>query len=338
MRYEEIIGRFNVVRNNNDKCMCRCPAHNDRIASLSITYNRADKKTLMKCGAGCETNDVLECVGLSISDLFDETLEEKEKFNYKDGFKSYNDIIRYLKENPIGTDEISNIYKFKDENGKIVYLKIRTKEKKFLHVRLIENNLVWGLKGGEYYETFEGSNIFSSNIKNTKKILCKEQNKVLYNLDYVIKGIREDKTIYIVEGEKDADNLIKNDLIATTTSTGGGAGKDKWNDGYSQYFKGAKVVILPDNDKSGIEFAKQVEESILNYCYRVKTLIISDKEKGDISDWFEEGNHVAQLFEKLKEVSPKYAKWYNVSKNGKVTLNRNRLTPVSYTHLTLPTS
>lgn len=293
MRYEQIIQRFTVVRNSNDKCMCRCPAHNDRIASLSITYNRADKKTLMKCGAGCETNDVLECVGLSISDLFDETLEEKEKFNYKDGFKSYNDIIRYLKENPIGTDEISNIYKFKDENGKIVYLKLRTKEKKFLHVRLIEDKLVWGLKGGEYYETFEGSNIFSSNMKNTKKIICKEQNKILYNLDYVIKGIREDKTIYIVEGEKDADNLIKNDLIATTTSTGGGAGKDKWNDGYSQYFKGAKVVILPDNDKSGIEFAKQVEKSILNYCYRVKTLIISEKEKGDISDWFEEGNHVA---------------------------------------------
>lgn len=326
MKYDELIQRFNIIRNGNDKCMCRCPAHNDRIASLSITYNRADKKTLMKCGAGCETNEILECVGLSISDLFDEPLEERVKFDCKDGFKSYKDVIRYLKENPIGTDEISNIYKFKDENGKIVYLKVRTKEKKFLHIRLIENNLVWGLKDGEYYETFEGSNIFSSNIKNTKKIICKEQNKILYNLDHVIKGIREDKTIYIVEGEKDADNLIKNGLIATTTSTGGGAGKDKWNDGYSQYFKGAKVVILPDNDKSGIEFAKQVEESILNYCYRVKTLIISDKEKGDISDWLEEGNHISQLFDKLNDVSPKYAKWYNVSKNGKVSLNRNRLT------------
>ena len=31
MKYEEIIQRFDIVRNSNDKCMCRCPAHNDRI-------------------------------------------------------------------------------------------------------------------------------------------------------------------------------------------------------------------------------------------------------------------------------------------------------------------
>ena len=42
MRYEEIIQKFEVNRSSRDKCMCKCPAHNDRVASLSITYSRAD--------------------------------------------------------------------------------------------------------------------------------------------------------------------------------------------------------------------------------------------------------------------------------------------------------
>ncbi|MCE5222074.1 MAG: phage/plasmid primase, P4 family [Clostridium sp.] len=325
MNYDHIIKKFNVTRKYKNKCICKCPSHDDNKASLTITYNAKDKKTLLNCGAGCDTKDVLSSVGLSISDLFDDQIKSVEKINCKDGFENYDQVIQYLYENSINGDEVINVYKFKDESNKIVYLKLRTKDKKFLHVRLINNYLIWGLKSGSYYETFKGSNIFSSNEKNTKEIEVKEQQKILYNLPSVLKGITEDKTIYIVEGEKDADNLIKNGLIATTTSTGGGVGNEKWNDSYSRYFKSAKVVILPDNDSSGQQFADQVKESILNYCYRVQVLTISNIEKGDISDWFEEGHSILELYELLKEVKPQYAKWYNVSSKGNVTLNRNRL-------------
>lgn len=325
MDYNDIIEKFNVTRRYKTKCICKCPAHDDNKPSLTITYNPKDKKTLINCGAGCSTNEVLNAVGLNISDLFDDSIKQLRKINCKDGFKNYDEVIQYLKENPIGDDEVTNVYKFKNENNEIVYLKLRTKEKKFLHVRLIDNYLIWGLKGGLYYETFEGSNIFSANEKNTKEIEIKEQLKILYNLPNLINGIKEDKTIYVVEGEKDADNLIKNGLIATTTSTGGGGGSDKWNDSYSQYFKGAKVVILPDNDNSGLQFSNQVKESILDYCYRVQVLTISNKEKGDISDWLEDGHNIMELYELLKEAKPVYAKWYSVSNKGNVMLNRNRL-------------
>lgn len=325
MHYKDIVEKFNVTNKSGNKCVCKCPSHDDNKASLTITYSPKGRKTLVKCGAGCDTNDVLNAVGLSMSDLFDDSIKAVEKINCKNGFKNYDEVIQYLYENPINDDEVVNIYKFRNENNEIAYLKLRTRDKKFLHVRLINNYLVWGLKGGLYYEIFEGSNIFSANEKNTKEIEVKEQEKILYNLPNVLNGIIEDKTIYIVEGEKDADNLIKNGLIATTTSTGGGKGNDKWNDSYSIYFKSAKVVILPDNDNSGLQFANQVKESILNYCYRVQVLTISTIEKGDISDWLEEGHSIIELYELLKEVKPVYAKWYNVSNNGNVMLNRNRL-------------
>lgn len=325
MNYNEIINKFNITGKYRNKCLCTCPSHDDKKASLTITYNAKDKKTLMNCAAGCHINDVLKAVGLGIADLFDDSIAPVQKIDSRNGFKNYDEVIQYLYENPINNDPVINVYKFKNEENQIEYLKVRTKDKKFLHVRLIGSYLTWGLKGGPYYETFDESNIFSSNEKNTKEIEVNEQEKILYNLPNVIRGITEDKTIYIVEGEKDADNLIKNGLIATTTSTGGGSGNEKWNDFYSKYFKSAKVVILPDNDPSGQQFAEQVKKSILNYCYRVQVLTVSNAEKGDISDWFEEGHTIFELYELLKEVKPQYAKWYNVSSKGNVTLNRNRL-------------
>jgi putative DNA primase/helicase len=47
----------------------RCPAHEDRTPSLSITET-ADGKVLMKCWAGCSTESVLAALGLRWSDLF----------------------------------------------------------------------------------------------------------------------------------------------------------------------------------------------------------------------------------------------------------------------------
>ena len=53
--------------------------------------------------------------------------------------------------------------------------------------------------------------------------------------------------IYIVEGEKDADNLIARNFVATTNS----GGARKWLNDYNRYFKGRLVAIIPDNDEAG---------------------------------------------------------------------------------------
>jgi hypothetical protein len=53
--------------------MARCPAHRDRVPSLSI--READDRVLLHCFAGCEARAVLTAVGLSLSDLFNEPLD-----------------------------------------------------------------------------------------------------------------------------------------------------------------------------------------------------------------------------------------------------------------------
>lgn len=51
------------------KATARCPAHEDRSASLSVGVG-ADGRALVHCFAGCETEAILGALGLAWSDLF----------------------------------------------------------------------------------------------------------------------------------------------------------------------------------------------------------------------------------------------------------------------------
>lgn len=58
--------------------MCLCPSHQDRSRSMKVTQAQ-DGRTLIHCFAGCEPDNILAAVGLSIEDLFDDPLFHKAK-------------------------------------------------------------------------------------------------------------------------------------------------------------------------------------------------------------------------------------------------------------------
>ena len=112
--------------------------------------------------------------------------------------------------------------------------------------------------------------------------------KVLYHLPEVIVS----NEVFIVEGEKDADNLRglkltspdRADVRVTASTNPGGAGK--WEDGYSKFLTGKRVFILSDNDEPGRKHAQQVANSV--YPYAAATVIVELPdlpEKGDVSDY-----------------------------------------------------
>jgi hypothetical protein len=68
---ERLLSRLDRVRKSGQGWTARCPAHEDRTASLSITGNVAgDGRVLVHCFAGCSVGDVVAAAGLSIGDLF----------------------------------------------------------------------------------------------------------------------------------------------------------------------------------------------------------------------------------------------------------------------------
>ena len=74
MKALEFIDQIHGVRSNGRGWKARCPAHDDREASLSI-HEGDDGRILLKCFAGCETVDIVDALGLAVADLFPERLE-----------------------------------------------------------------------------------------------------------------------------------------------------------------------------------------------------------------------------------------------------------------------
>jgi len=212
--------------------MARCPAHDDKTASLSIGEGH-DGKILLHCQAGCESSDVLLALGLVSSDLF-----------------------------PTGgvaiTTEVSGnrivaTYDYRDVSGTLKYQVVRYEPKDFRQRR--------PLPGGGWDSHGPG------------KGEC---------LPYRLPEFAAEETVYIVEGEKDADNLWKIGLPATCNH--GGAGK--WPKELIPYFRGKRVVILPDNDTPGQKHAALVARSLSGIAESVKVINLSElPDKGDVSDW-----------------------------------------------------
>lgn len=75
-RVDVLLSRLDGVRQvGPGRWMAKCPAHEDRSASLSIR-EMDDGRILLHDFAGCDVSAVLTAVGLSFNDLFPERLGE----------------------------------------------------------------------------------------------------------------------------------------------------------------------------------------------------------------------------------------------------------------------
>lgn len=168
-------------------------------------------------------------------------------------------------------------YHYYDFNGKYWYTKTRESATKTIR-----------------YAVYEGD----------KMIECKKPDNtpsLLYNYKALERACKEQTYIYFVEGEKDVETLKRKGLNAVTC----GGAKD-WKKEIAKHFIGMNVVILPDNDKAGKDLAREVLRDIKPYAYSIKIVKTSDKEKGDITDFFEDGHSLDELYNLIKETEPQY--------------------------------
>ncbi len=89
--------------------------------------------------------------------------------------------------------------------------------------------------------------------------LPKEQ-RPIYNLPQVRKAIAEHRMIWVVEGEKDAENLQWHINGGVATCNSGGAGA--WLEHHSHSLHGGMVTVVPDNDDVGRRHAAQIANSL----------------------------------------------------------------------------
>lgn len=181
--YESNLQHFTISKRYRDKAQCRCPAHNDKQASLTITKGR--KCTLFHCHAGCTLEDVLSAAGLMKKDTFYDA--EPQRTNWRAYVESRE------------KRKIEAVYNYVSCNGTYAFTKIRLEGKKLLYGILENERFTYGLP------------------RNTPR---KSLKAIYGNVKALNKAISEGKPIFIVEGEKDVDTLTKQGY---TSFTYGGA-------------------------------------------------------------------------------------------------------------------
>jgi putative DNA primase/helicase len=129
----------------------------------------------------------------------------------------------------------------------------------------------------------------------------KNVRKVLYRLPELI-AAPADQWVFVVEGEKDADNLVRRGLVATTNPGGaakavsGKPAKPKWRREYNPFFRGRRVCILPDNDDCGRAHAFEIARSLVPVAADVRIVTLTGlPDKGDVSDWLAAGGSAEAL-------------------------------------------
>ena len=67
---ENLLAQLGSSRRSSSGWVAKCPAHEDRVASLSVREGR-DGRVLVKCHAGCSVDAVVAKLGLTVVDLFE---------------------------------------------------------------------------------------------------------------------------------------------------------------------------------------------------------------------------------------------------------------------------
>lgn len=263
---QTLLSRLRNVRSAGKGYTAQCPAHDDRHNSLSIMEGN-DGIILIKCHAGCDTENVLSHLGVTFADLFPKKEEriQKNTVSVPSSGKSMNAPIEC-------------IYPYHDEEDKLLFEVVRTRPKGFFQRR---PNGVGGYDMG---------------LGDTRR--------VLYHLPDVIAAVRSGRSVLLCEGEKDVEAALglNPELCATTAPMGAG----KWRDEYTAALAGGRVLLCPDNDDPGRRHMQQVGEQLVEAGCSVAWADISvadpslaSRKGADLADYLSVQANPGQALERL---------------------------------------
>jgi len=153
------------------------------------------------------------------------------------------------------------------------------------------------LKVGESGKTYR---LYKIDEAGRKQSTLSDARIVPYNLPALLDAKTAGRNIFLVEGEKAADAIKSIGMIATTAHTGAGS----WPAAITEYFAGAQVIILPDNDVAGWGYAYKAAEAILPIVKSLKVVDLGLQGQGDDAyEFIEEGGSRDKLVALVKAAS-----------------------------------
>lgn len=113
--------------------------------------------------------------------------------------------------------------------------------------------------------------------------------RVLYRLPDVVAAVRDQREVWICEGEKDVATLTAHGLVATCNP--GGAGK--WRPEYTEVLRDAVVPIVADADEPGRAHARHIADALTEVGAEVRILEAASGK--DVTDHIRAGHNLVDL-------------------------------------------
>lgn len=230
--------------------LARCPAHDDGRPSLHVWED--DQGLGVYCFAGCSRMDV------------DEALEDMPP--------TPKPSMRIVQRRERG--EVVARYVYTDESGEPLYRKLRFEPKDFV------------LQRGSRPPWWSGI-FWSDGLKDKRGELLVRL--VPYRLPEVVAAVERGAPVYVVDGEKDADRLAAEGVVATC----GPYGMARWRPEFSEYLRGAEVVIVADRDEPGRRAASRLYAALRGIASSVR--IVEAQVGKDSFDHLEAGLSVGKF-------------------------------------------
>jgi RecA-family ATPase len=178
---------------------------------------------------------------------------------------------------PMSSGALVATYDYKDQGGMLLYQVCRYEPKRFGH-RQPDGHGGWLYRGSH------------------RRVVYRWPDLIAY----------PDATVFVCEGEKDADNIAALDLCATTVASG------KWTDDCVNALAGRDCWIMEDCDDAGRTKALDAAQKLHGVAKSIKIVRLPGLgEGGDVSDWLDAGRTKDELF----EVCASTAEWDYSSSN-----------------------
>ena len=225
---ERLLAKLPGAKRNGRGWMARCPAHDDRRPSLSITQGD-DGRALVNCHAGCTVDAICEALGIAKVDLFPDRGNgytrgmPKRPARPATTYATARDAVAALEARH---GKRSASWTYHDADGEPVGVVVR-------------------------WDRRDGKDIRPVSRKGSRWIVgAMPTPRPLYRLP----ELGDARRVYITEGEKAADAARSVGLIATTSAHGSkSADKTDWTP-----LAGGECVLLPDNDDAGRRYVDEV--------------------------------------------------------------------------------
>ncbi len=234
MDIHEFLAKLEGVQENGaDSWMARCPAHDDKNPSMSVSAKGG--KILVHCHAGCTAEAIVDAMGLKMGDLFADGRQRT------DSGKADGDVGGSKKPKKSGSHgKWVCDYEYQDEFGHVIFKQSRYVKE--------DGKKTFILKRPDPESPFG----WSFGLKAVGR------NRVPYHLPEIIEAAKAGRVLVICEGEKDVDNVRALGFPATCNVCGAGNWGVDFPEDWIRWFKGLSgICIIADNDAPTIERMKR---------------------------------------------------------------------------------